>query len=199
MEDPLYQNRILDEYRAPRNHGLKDDFTHQAKAANPVCGDSIIIRLKIENGIVEEVSFKNIGCVISTASASLFLAFIKGRAVKDIHAFGPDIPLSLLGILLTPGRLKCGTLALEAVRELIYDGDTTRERFIDRRGWVPHETLVNELEEKKKALGGTLPPEDAQKLKELKAVVVESLQKNASGDTDEKKDKSPIIKLREKE
>ena len=115
----MYQDRILDEYRAPRNHGLKDDFTHQAKAANPVCGDSIIIRLNIENGIVEEVSFKNIGCVISTASASLFLAFIKGRAVKDIHAFGPDTPLSLLKIPLTPGRLKCGTLALEVVQKAL--------------------------------------------------------------------------------
>ena len=119
MEDFLYQDRILDEYRAPRNHGLRDDFTHQAKAANPVCGDSIIVRLKIENGIVKDVSFKNIGCVISTASASLFLAFIKGCVVKDIRAFGPDTPLLLLGISLTPGRLKCGTLVLEAVQKAL--------------------------------------------------------------------------------
>src|SRR3989344_972126 len=119
MEDPLYQDRILDEYRAPRNHGLKDDFTHQAKAANPVCGDSIIVRLKIENGIVKDVSFKNIGCVISTASASLFLAFIKGKPIEDIRAFGPDTPLSLLGISLMPGRLKCGTLVLEAVAKAL--------------------------------------------------------------------------------
>ena len=119
MEDSLYQNRILAEYRAPKNFGLKDNFTHQAKAANPVCGDSIIVRLKIENGIVKDVSFKNIGCVISTASASLFLAFIKGCVVKDIRAFGPDTPLLLLGISLTPGRLKCGTLVLEAVQKAL--------------------------------------------------------------------------------
>lgn len=119
MEDSLYQNRILDEYRAPKNFGLKDDFTHQAKAANPVCGDSIIVRLKIENGIVEEASFKNIGCVISRASASLFLEFIKGRAVKDIRGFRADTPLALLGIRLMPGRLKCGTLALEAVQKAL--------------------------------------------------------------------------------
>ena len=73
MEDPLYQDRILDEYRAPRNHGLKDDFTHQAKAANPVCGDSIIIRLKIENGIVEEVSFKNLVCRLLLEKKKIFL------------------------------------------------------------------------------------------------------------------------------
>ncbi len=119
MEDPLYQNRILDEYRAPKNFGLKNDFTHQAKAANPVCGDSIVVRLKIENNVVADASFKNIGCVISTASASLFLAFIKGRAVDDIRALGPDAPFSLLGIPLTPGRRKCGTLALEAVQKAL--------------------------------------------------------------------------------
>jgi len=115
MEDSLYQNRILAEYRAPKNFGLKDDFTHQAKAANPVCGDSIVVRLKIQNGIVREASFKNIGCVISMASASIFLESIKGRAVEDVRALGPDTPLSLLGIPLTLGRLKCGILVLEAV------------------------------------------------------------------------------------
>ncbi len=119
MEDPLYQNRILDEYRAPKNFGLKDDFTHQAKAANPVCGDSIVVRLKIENGVVKDVSFKNIGCVISRASASFFLEFVKGKAVEDIRSFGPDTPLSLLGIPLMPGRLKCGTLVLEAVAKAL--------------------------------------------------------------------------------
>ena len=119
MEDPLYQDQILGEYRAPKNFGLRDDFTHQAKAANPVCGDSIVVRLTIENGIVKETSFKNIGCVISRVSASLFLEFIKGRAVEDIRAFGQDIPLSLLGISLTPGRLKCGTLVLEAVAKAL--------------------------------------------------------------------------------
>lgn len=119
MEDFLYQNRILDEYHAPKNFGLKDDFTHEAKAAHPLCGDSIVVRLALENDTVKDASFTHIGCVISRASASLFLEFIKGRTIEDIRAYGPDIPLSLLGIPLAPGRVKCGTLALEAVREMI--------------------------------------------------------------------------------
>lgn len=71
------------------------------------------------------------------------------------------------------------------------------ERYIEGRGWVPYEALVDELEKKKKVLGGTLAPEEAQKLKELKAVVAESTRKNAEDDTKRTKSSSPIIKLRE--
>lgn len=119
MEYSPYGERILEDYRAPRHRGLMDDFTHEAKAANALCGDTIVVRLALREGVIEEVSFKNMGCVISTVSASRFLDHIKGKNVEEVRFFGRDSVVSLLGVSLMPAREKCATLILEAVKKAL--------------------------------------------------------------------------------
>ncbi len=118
-EDELYKDRILAEYKHPKHYGLKEPFSHEANATNSLCGDSLTVRLFIENRTIRDVSFENTGCVLSTASASLFLDSIKGKSVEDARRFGEDTVLQLLGISPTPGRMACVTLVLEAMHKML--------------------------------------------------------------------------------
>ncbi len=85
------------------------------EGANPLCGDRITIELGIRNGVVDQVGFTGRGCAISQASASLLTDEIKGKTVEQVAAYRADDLLDLLGIDISPARLKCAMLSLETV------------------------------------------------------------------------------------
>ncbi len=109
----LYQALILDHYRNPRHHGTLAEHTHAASAHNPTCGDRLEMQLLIKDGIIEDVMFSGSGCAISQASASLLTEFLIGKTPEEAQRVGKDGLLALLGVTLSPNRLKCALLSLE--------------------------------------------------------------------------------------
>ena len=78
----LYQEIILDHGKSPRNKGKCNQFNHEAKGHNPLCGDKVHIFLNLNaEKKVEDISFEGEGCAISMASASILTEIIK---VKNI-------------------------------------------------------------------------------------------------------------------
>ena len=130
----LYQDIILEHGKSPRNFGKCDDFSHQAKGHNPLCGDQIQIYLKLNNEKkVENLTFEGSGCAISIASTSIMTELVKGKSREStkniINAFlnmikktskinSNDLDedqktkiMSLSGVKQYPMRVKCATLA----------------------------------------------------------------------------------------
>lgn len=124
MTDSLYRDYILDHYRHPKNFGVPRKADGAYIADNPLCGDRIgmHVKLKTEKGeaILADVTFSGEGCAISIASASLLTDHIKKWKVNDILAYTSDDLLKLLGIPLTPTRVKCALLPLEALQQAIH-------------------------------------------------------------------------------
>ena len=58
----LYQEVILDHNRNPRNCYIMDGASCTADGHNPLCGDIVKVYLRIENGVIEEISFQGQGC-----------------------------------------------------------------------------------------------------------------------------------------
>ena len=129
----LYQEVILDHNRRPRNFHALEDASHTADGHNPLCGDRLRVYLKVEDGIVSDVSFEGGGCAISKASASMMTDAIKGRTVAEIDALfqrfhrmvttPPDCPVedmgklsSLAGVREFPVRVKCASLAWHTLK-----------------------------------------------------------------------------------
>jgi nitrogen fixation NifU-like protein len=85
VRDPktLYQEVILDHGRAPRNEGALADATHEATAHNPLCGDRVTLRVRVDGGAVCAARFEARGCMIARASASLLTEAIVGRSVSE--------------------------------------------------------------------------------------------------------------------
>ncbi len=120
----IYQELILDHYRNPRNHGTLTKPTHTAIALNPSCGDKLQMDIQVKNGIIGEVKFSGVGCAISQASASLLTESIKGKLVVKALAMEPKDILDLLGITLSPSRIKCGLLSLETLKKTLHTQTT---------------------------------------------------------------------------
>jgi nitrogen fixation protein NifU and related proteins len=131
----LYQQVILDHHKRPRNNHRLENPNRTAVGHNPLCGDKLLLYLKVEDGVVREVGFEGAGCAISTASASMMTDAVKGKTLDEVQAlFGrfhdlvtgkisPDSDLSALGKLAVfsgvreyPVRVKCASLCWHTLR-----------------------------------------------------------------------------------
>ncbi len=119
--DDLYRELILDHYRNPRLKGLVEPADIDYAEDNPVCGDHIhlTIRLNADN-VVEEVGWEGEGCAISQASASMLYETLIGKTLDEIRAIGKEDVLEMLGIPLSPVRLKCALLSLKVLKAGAY-------------------------------------------------------------------------------
>ncbi|HET8806825.1 MAG TPA: iron-sulfur cluster assembly scaffold protein, partial [Methylophaga sp.] len=64
----LYQQVIMDHNKNPRNFREINDANHFAHGNNPLCGDKLVVYLKLEDDKIVDVSFTGSGCAISKAS-----------------------------------------------------------------------------------------------------------------------------------
>jgi nitrogen fixation protein NifU and related proteins len=113
--DDLYRDYILEHYRRPHNFGQLDGATMSQEGANPLCGDRITMQLRVRGGVIDGVAFTGRGCAISQASASLLTDEIKGKDVQQANAMTSSDVLELLGIEISPARMKCALLSLETM------------------------------------------------------------------------------------
>ncbi len=132
--DDLYQEIVMDHYRAPRGAARLDHVPNALAHENPTCGDSLKLEVIVgADGRIERVLFDGRGCAISTASASLMTESVKGltvaeareRASSFIRALRGEVPADTLdgmgdlaafkGITSFPVRVKCATLAWHAL------------------------------------------------------------------------------------
>jgi nitrogen fixation NifU-like protein len=113
----LYRQEILEHMRSPRNFGKisKPDFV--GKAENRLCGDRIELELKLDKrGAVQEVGFSGSGCAITIASTSMFTEAMKGKRLAEIARLKVEEALAMMGLEVTPARVGCATVALQAAR-----------------------------------------------------------------------------------
>ena len=131
----LYQEVILDHGKNPRNRRSPEDATCLAHGNNPMCGDMLVVYLKIDaDGVIQDAAFNGKGCAISMASASMMTEILKGKTVAeaeklfqgfhdmctkdDFDLAGEDVDEDaadrlqvLSGVREFPVRVKCATLA----------------------------------------------------------------------------------------
>ena len=117
--DDLYRDYILEHYRQPHNFRVLDVPSATYEGANPLCGDRITMQLAVSDGVVSDVGFTGRGCAISQASASLLTDEIKGKPVADVAGFAATDLLDLLGIEISPARLKCAMLSFDSLQHLL--------------------------------------------------------------------------------
>lgn len=134
----LYQELILDHSRRPRNFGKLQGATHIADGINPLCGDKLRLYLQLDENQVVAAAFEGTGCAISVASASLLTELVVGldRAIALNHFqevvahLNGKLPAGLKtpelgkiqaleGVREFPARIKCATLAWQALESAI--------------------------------------------------------------------------------
>ncbi|MFC6939564.1 Fe-S cluster assembly sulfur transfer protein SufU [Salinirubellus sp. GCM10025818] len=115
----MYRQQILDHYKNPRNYGELEDATFEHVGENPMCGDTIKVFVKLEEDgeTVERVSFVGDGCAISQASASMLTGELRGMTLEEVRELDRDDVLDMLGVEVTPMRIKCAVLAEKVAQD----------------------------------------------------------------------------------
>lgn len=119
----MYRENILDHYKHPRNFGHLEKPDVTIEEGNVTCGDRIIMELRITNHesriTINDIRFSGEGCAISQASASMLTERIKGLNLAKIKTMTMKDIERMLGVTLTPSRVKCATLPLEVLHKAI--------------------------------------------------------------------------------
>jgi len=119
--DDMYREIILDHYHNPRNKTLLEPADIEYEEDNPLCGDHIHLTLQLdENKVVRGVGWDGDGCAISQASASMLYETLAGKTLDEIRAIDKDVIMEMLGISLSPVRVKCALLSLKVLKAGAY-------------------------------------------------------------------------------
>lgn len=121
MDSSFYREQIMDHYRNPRYHGRLNEPTISHEELNPLCGDMIHIDLTIADGKLVDARFDGHGCAVSQASASMLLEEVVGKPVEEVAAFDRDDLFDLIGVTLSPARMKCALLSLGVLRVALHN------------------------------------------------------------------------------
>jgi len=116
----MYNEVILDHYKYPQNFGKLENPNIVHRESNTLCGDVVEIQMKL-NGEkkIYDAKFTGQGCAISRSSTDILLNNIKGKTIDDIKNLDKDFVLKLLGIEISPARLKCALLPLVALKTAV--------------------------------------------------------------------------------
>jgi len=122
--DNFYRENILDHYRSPRNFGKMEESDLSYEEENTLCGDRIGMAIKLgtknnKQRTIEDVKFMGEGCAVSLATASMLTEKVKGLSIGAVKKLKKEDILKLLGIELTPTRLKCALLPLEVLHKTL--------------------------------------------------------------------------------
>jgi nitrogen fixation protein NifU and related proteins len=134
--DALYQEIILDHYRAPHGAGLREPYDAEVHHVNPTCGDEVTLRVRVVDGAVADVSYDAEGCSISQASTSVLTDLVTGKTVEEgleildsflamMHGQGRVEPdedvledaIAFAGVARFPARIKCALLGWMAWKD----------------------------------------------------------------------------------
>jgi len=115
----MYRQSILDHYKNPRNWGTTEPVDVHHAGENPLCGDHITVTLALDGARVRDARFEGQGCAISQAAADILLDEIKGRPLEEVLRMDQENVQTLLGIPLSPARVKCAVLGLVVVKDAI--------------------------------------------------------------------------------
>ena len=138
--EQLYQEIILDHYRTPHHHGLREPFDTQVHHVNPTCGDEVTLRVKLSgpgaDAVVEDISYDAMGCSISQAATSVMTDLTIGRPLSEALATLDEfntmvtsrgkVPgdedtlgdgIAFAGVAKYPARVKCALLGWMAFKD----------------------------------------------------------------------------------
>ena len=133
--DSLYMAVVSDHSKNPHHHGSLDDV-EKINLNNPTCGDVISLSVKFDGDVISDIAFDGSGCTISTASSSMMTDAVIGKTKSEALELAEICSemvqgkqddqqkrlgeaALLAGVSKFPQRIKCSTLAWNALKKAI--------------------------------------------------------------------------------
>lgn len=142
MSNRTFYNELLTDHNLnPGNRKDLKDANLVLEGINPSCGDDILLKLKVKDGIIVDGAFTGDGCAISTASVDMMLDLIIGKPVEEARRLSEiflrmikgeiteeekeelEESASLENIAHMPARVKCAVLGWHTMEEMLSEGE----------------------------------------------------------------------------
>ena len=114
----MYNERLLDHFRNPRNVGQLDPPAVAIEVSNPACGDILRLSARFEDGAVMEARYQTRGCTASIAAGSVLTEWIVGKRRAELAALRAETIETALGGLSAESR-HAAVLCVDAVKALL--------------------------------------------------------------------------------
>jgi len=114
----MHSPEVRDHAQNPRNQGELPDATASVEVSNPVCGDTLKLAVRVENGRIVAVRFRTRGCPPSIATSSVLTEMINGKSLAEIEQITAEQISQALGGL-PPATKHAGQLAEDALDALL--------------------------------------------------------------------------------
>ena len=123
----LYNEKVMDHFRNPRNVGVIEDADGIGEVGNAKCGDIMKMYLKIEDEVIKDVKFETFGCGSAIASSSMATEMIKGQPVSEaMKLTNKAVAEALDG--LPDYKMHCSVLAEEAIKSALVDYEKRKKQ-----------------------------------------------------------------------
>jgi nitrogen fixation protein NifU and related proteins len=113
-----YSEIVLDHAENPRNQGPLEDANAHGYQMNPVCGDTLVLMLRINDGHIDEARFQTEGCVASVATSSVLTEMITGLSLQAAAALSHEDISDAVGGL-PSSKLHSAALVIDALRRAL--------------------------------------------------------------------------------
>jgi nitrogen fixation NifU-like protein len=77
--------------------------------------------------VIEDIKFSGTGCAISQATTSMVTEKIKGKSINNALALTRDDIVTMLGVEIGIGRIRCALLGIETIQKAIEYGQITHD------------------------------------------------------------------------
>ena len=116
----LYSDKVMEHFKNPRNVGEIENPDGIGHVGNPVCGDIMVLYIKVDDSTIVDAKFKTFGCGAAIATSSMVTEMVKGRNIDEaLKISNQTVAEALDG--LPPIKMHCSALAEEALKSAIED------------------------------------------------------------------------------
>ena len=155
---PIYSKKIIEHFKKPRNVGKIKNASGIGEAGNLLCGDIMKLYLKIGKNkkgekIIKDVKFETLGCIVAIANTSLLTTMVKGKNLEAALKIEKEDLIKGLGQPLPLFKIHCSVLAVDALKEAIYDYYQKKRIKIPEKLEKDHQRIIKvktQIEEKYK-------------------------------------------------
>ncbi|MBW6411203.1 iron-sulfur cluster assembly scaffold protein [Clostridium weizhouense] len=111
---------LIDHFNYPRNIGIIDYPNGEGFNGDPKCGDYLEIYIRVENNLIEDISFLVFGCFGAIATGSMTMELAKGKTLEEALKITEEDIIQALGGL-PEDKKHCSNLGVTALKNAIKD------------------------------------------------------------------------------
>jgi nitrogen fixation NifU-like protein len=122
MNEWIYSEEVKKHFLEPKNWLMGEessfDFNARGQVGNIICGDQMLMLLKIKDNHIIDVKWKTYGCASAIASTSALSEIIKGKTLDAALKVTPEEIAKKLGGL-PKHKFHCSVLGDQALKKAI--------------------------------------------------------------------------------